>query len=107
MSYEMLIRRAFNCPSGSKHGAHQQLMQNAMTMEHGKTYAKHLGSFSKQFNEVKGNVEKALAKLGGNKELTHLSPFFKQQSEKLLDADNTTQLLAIIKNALDKVPRGS
>ena len=61
--YEMLIRNAFNCQSGMKNGAHLCFMQNAMTMEEGKTFAKHLDSYQKQFNVVKNYVSKALTKL--------------------------------------------
>jgi hypothetical protein len=47
MRYEMLVRNAYDCPSGMRNGAHLCFMQNAMAMERGETYAKHLGSFDK------------------------------------------------------------
>lgn len=58
LKYEYLVRHAFNCPTGMKNGADSCFMKNAMTMEAGETYAKHLGSFEKQFGVVSNYLER-------------------------------------------------
>jgi len=103
-SYELFIRRAYDSPSQMKNGAHQCFMQNAMTMEAGKTFAKHLGTFEKQFEEVKVYMAKALEKYKTKKEFSNLLSFFDEQSNRLENAVTTAQLIGIVKATIDKLP---
>ena len=101
--YENLIRNAFDCQRGSRNGADVSYMQNAMTMERGETYAKHLGSFSKQFDKVKNYISKALAKLSKTKPYSTESEFFNDLNAKLEYASSTQDLMGIVNLSLDKV----
>ncbi|MPS72943.1 MAG: hypothetical protein E2590_07275 [Chryseobacterium sp.] len=100
--YENLIRLAFNCDRG-KNGAEKQLMRNAITMEEGETYAKHLGSFDKQFEKVKNYTSKALVKLSKTKPYSAEKDFFLDLDSKINWVATTAQLMTIVVTALDKV----
>lgn len=101
--YEMLIRNTFNCSSSMKNGAHMCFMQNAMTMEEGKTFAKHLGSFQKQFNVVKNYISKALSKLSNTKLYGEDCIFFQMQQQQLENATTTYELMKIVESSLNKI----
>jgi hypothetical protein len=103
MSYEMLIRNAFNCERGTRHGAELSYMQNAMTMEQGKSYAKHLGSFEKQFEKVKGYISKALIKLSSTRKYKQEQGLFLSLNDRLEHSTSTTQLMEIVNAALEKI----
>lgn len=76
MRYEMFIRNAFDCPSGMRNEAHHSFMQNVLTMERGETYAKHLGTFEKQFDKIKNYTSKALLKFERKKPYSREGFFF-------------------------------
>ncbi|MCD9855725.1 hypothetical protein LUD75_13460 [Epilithonimonas sp. JDS] len=101
--YENLIKIAFNCSRGSRNGADLCFMQNAMTMEEGKTYAKHLGSFEKQLQKVKTYSSKALIKLSKTKPYSSQKDFFMDLENKINEVDSTSQLMNIVTEALRKV----
>tara|TARA_R110000751_G_scaffold298553_2_gene408631 strand:- start:1633 stop:1989 length:357 start_codon:yes stop_codon:yes gene_type:complete len=101
--YENLIRNAFNCQRGSRNGADESYMQNAMTMERGETFAKHLGSFSKQFEKVKNYISKALVKLSKTKPYSTESEFFNEMNAKLEYSNSTQDLMEIVNLSLEKV----
>lgn len=104
-SYEMLIRKAFNCPSGMKNGAHLSFMQNAMTMESGKSFAKHLGTYEQQLNKVTEYLEKAIQKLSENIKYSKSFDFFETQLNSLKNSDSTEQLMEVViqtQNELNK-----
>ena len=101
--YENLIRIAFNCPRGMKNGAEKQLMLNAISMEEGKTFARHLGSFDKQFDIVKNYTSKALIKLSRTKPYSIEKDFFYGLGNEINLIGTTSQLTNIINIALDKV----
>ena len=101
--YENLVRIAFDCPRGMKNGADLCFMQNAMTMEDGKTFAKHLGSFDKQFEKVKSYTSKALIKLSKTKPYSTNKDFFLNLENEINSVGTTTQLMTIVTTALDKV----
>lgn len=103
MKYEMLIRNAFKCPRGSRNGAELSYMQNAMTMEHGETYAKHLGSFEKQFEKVKTYISKALIKLTKTKPYSNESKFFDNLHSRLAYSETTEELMRIVDSRLEKL----
>lgn len=103
MRYENLIRNAYNCQTSSRNGAQLCFMQNAMTMERGESYAKHLGSFSKQFEKVKTYTSKALIKLSKTKPYSKESNLFNDLNDELEYSDSTKSLMAIIDIAMDKV----
>ena len=103
MRYEMFIRNAFNCQQGSRNGAELSYMQNAMTMERGETYAKHLGSFEKQFDKVKTYISKALIKITKTKPFSTESVFFGDLHQQLEYADTTGELMRIVDLGLDKL----
>ncbi|WP_426476107.1 hypothetical protein ACP3T3_12055 [Chryseobacterium sp. CBSDS_008] len=101
--YENLVRIAFNCQRGTKNGADLSFMQNAMTMENGDTYAKHLGSFEKQFDKVKNYTSKALIKLSKTKPFSSEKGFFLDLEGKVNYVGTTSQLMDIVNESMDKV----
>ncbi len=101
--YENLVRIAFNCPRGGRNGADLNFMQNAMTMENGDTFAKHLGSFDKQFDKVKNYTSKALIKLSKTRPFSIEKEFFLDLEDKINFIDTTSQLMDIVNTAMDKV----
>lgn len=101
--YENLIRNAFNCPRGMKNGADLCFMQNAMTMERGENFAKHLGSFQKQFEKVRMYTCKALIKLSKTKPFSSNSILFIELENKANYVDNTSDLMKIVNEAMEKV----
>lgn len=101
--YENLIRNAYNCSTSMKNGAHLCFMQNAMTMERGETYAKHLGTFDKQFAKVKDYVSKALIKLSKTKPYSIQSEIFIDFSNEITDISTTEELMKIVDNSLNKI----
>jgi hypothetical protein len=103
MRYEMLVRNAYDCPSAMRNGAHLSFMENAMTMERGETYAKHLGSFDKQFKKVKTYLSKALIKLTKTKPYSSEKVFFADLNDKIEPSNSTDQLMEIVNLGLDKV----
>lgn len=103
MRYEMFIRNTYNCKRGSRNGADISFMKNAMSMEKGETFAKHLGSFEKQFNKVKNYVEKALIKLTKTKPFSNEKDFFNNLLSKLEYVNSTHYLMEIVDVALDKI----
>lgn len=101
--YENLVRIAFNCPRGERYGANLNFMQNAMTMENGDTFAKHLGSFDKQFDKVKNYTSKALVKLSKTKPFSTERDFFLNLESKINFVGTTSQLMEIVNRSMDKV----
>ena len=101
--YESLIRNAFNCERGSKNGADMQFMRNVTSMERGETFAKHLGSFEKQFDKVKNYVSKALIKLSKTNPYKKESEYFIDLEKNIKFCNYSSDLLNIIDEAMDKV----
>lgn len=101
--YENLIRIAFDCPRGMRNGADLCFMQNAMTMENGDTYAKHLGSFEKQFEKVKQYISKALIKLSKTKPFSVEKELFLNLESELVYLNSTSQLMYVVDQAFEKV----
>ncbi len=102
-NYESLVRIAFNCSRGMKNGADLCFMQNAMTMERGESFAKHLGSFEKQFSKVKKYTSNALIKLSKTKPYSHHHEFFCDLEDNVNFVDSTEQLMQIVNRAMDLV----
>ncbi len=103
LRYEMFIRKTYNCEKGSRNGADDSFMKNAMSMEDGKTFARHLGSFEKQFDKVKNYVKKALIKLTKTKSFSNDKVFFNNLLSKLEYINSTDNLMEIVDVALDKM----
>ncbi len=103
MRYEMFIRNAFNCPRGNRNGADLNFMNNTMTMEDGETFAKHLGSFEKQFEKVQNYISKALIKLSKTKPYSKESNFFNLLNKELEFCSTTKDLMEIVDNAVNKM----
>jgi len=101
--YENLVRIAFNCPKGAKNGADFNFMKNAMTMENGDSFAKHLGSFDKQFDKVKNYTSKALIKLSKTKPFSSEKEFFLDLEGKINFVGTTSQLMDIVNKTMEKV----
>lgn len=101
--YEYFICRAFNCPRGNRNGADASYMKNAMSLEAGETYAKHLGSFDKQFSKVKDYIQKALVKLLKTKSYKDSHPLFESKKEELHYAGTTTALMRVIRDAMNEM----
>lgn len=103
MNYEMLIRNVFDCPRGTRNGADLCYMKNAMTMERGETFAKHLGTYEKQFEKVKTYISKALLKLNNTKPYSKEVNFFLKLNEEVQYSRSTEKLMEIVNVALGKV----
>lgn len=101
--YEHLIRNAFDCQRGSRHGADVSYMENLMNMEQGKIYSKHIGSFSKQFPIVRDYISKALIKLSKIEPYSDESTFFLGLNEKLIHSSSTADLMEVVNISMDKV----
>jgi hypothetical protein len=101
--YENLIRNAFNCSRGMKNGADLCFMQNAMTMERGETFAKHLGSFEKQFEQVKKYTSNALLKISKAKLYSTNSDFFLNLESNVSFTSSTSELMEIVSEAMEKI----
>lgn len=106
-SYEMLIRKAYECPSGMKNGAHLCFMQNAMTMENGETFAKHLGTFKKQFEVVQKYLAKALIKLSKNSKYKNAKMFFEEQLSNTENSTSTNELMEVVLISLEEIKKYS
>jgi hypothetical protein len=102
-SYEMLIRNVYECPRGMKNGADLCFMQNAMTMERGKSFAKNLGPFKKQFEVVKNYLQKALIKLSKTRKYNKSLSFFEQHLNNLSYVNTTSDLMEIVDTTLDEL----
>lgn len=102
-TYENMIRIAYNCSRGMKNGADLCFMQNAMTMEKGETFAKHLGTFAKQFEKVKTYTCKALNKLAKTKPYSLNSDFFISLENEAENATNTSELMEIVNQAMKRI----
>lgn len=103
ITYEMLIRNAFNCPRGAKNGADLSYMKNVMTMERGETFAKHLGTCEKQLQKVKNYLSKALIKLAKTKPYSKEMQYFYNLNEELENLNSTSRIVMLVNNALEKV----
>ncbi len=103
MKYEMLVRNVYNCQRGMRNGADLCFMQNAMTMERGETFAKHLGSFEKQFEKVKNYISKALTKASKTTPFSKESEFFITLNNRLEYLSSTSELMDIVNLGLDKI----
>lgn len=101
--YENMVRIAYNCERGMKNGADLCFMQNAMTMERGETFAKHLGPFAKQFEKVKTYTRKALNKLSKTKPYSLSSNFFISLENEVKDVNDTSSLIEIVNQAMEKI----
>lgn len=101
--YEMLIRKAYECQSGMKNGAHLCFMQNAMTMENGETSAKHLGTLKKQFEVVKKYLIKALIKLSKNTKYKNSKMFFEEQLINVENSTSTNNLMEVVLISLEEI----
>jgi len=102
-SYEIFICTAHNCERGMRYGADSSFMKNAMTMERGKTSARHLGSFQKQFEKVKNYISKALLKLSKRKPFSAEAAFFTALNDELAFATSTKTLIDIISRGQEKI----
>lgn len=103
MNYEMLIRNVFDCPRGTRNGADLSYMKNVMTMERGETFAKHLGTYEKQFDKVKTYISKALLKLNKTKPYCSEIDFFNKLNEELQYSRSTKKLMEIVNITLEKM----
>ncbi|WP_223606954.1 hypothetical protein [Chryseobacterium sp. OSA05B] len=72
-------------------------------MENGDTFAKHLGSFEKQFDKVKNYTSKALIKLSKTKPFSTDKEFFLDLESKINFTEITSQLMDIVNKSMDKV----
>lgn len=103
--YEYFIRHAHNCLRGMRNGADACFMKNAMSMESGETFAKHLGSFQKQFSVVKGYIKKALEKALKNKSYRDSHSFFNAALEDCDSADTTSALMDIVTASFEEIKK--
>ncbi|MEO2061944.1 MAG: hypothetical protein ABGW97_03090 [Christiangramia sp.] len=96
--YETLIKKAFNCGEGDKHGARRGYFINLYRAERGESSGLLGGSFEDQFDEIKENIRAALIEFDSN-------PSFemKELISEIDNCENTDCLSAVVKRALDNV----
>jgi len=102
-TYELFIRKSFNCKSGKRYGADESLMIQLFINESNKKAKKSGISYNRQFFKVKLYIEKALTKLKKKKKYinsyNHFSPIYMQ----LKEATTTNDLIKIVNHGLRKI----
>ncbi|WP_117885645.1 hypothetical protein [Aureibaculum luteum] len=103
--YELLIRKAFKCETGGRHGAKASLFEkiifNELNGNENINNDRMPPAF--RFNKVKGYVGSALSKLARTKKYLHSEHEFPPIKQKLRSAETTDDLLVIIKLSLKKI----
>ncbi len=103
--YELLIRKAFKCQSGGRHGAKASLFEkiiiNELNGNENINNDRMPPAF--RFNKVKGYIGAALSKLARTKKYLRSEHEFPPIKQKLHSAATTDDLLVIIKLGLKKI----
>lgn len=97
--FENLLRKVHPTKSVN---ANKSLLENALTMEQGKTYAKHLGSAEKQFREAQKKLLETLEKLQAKPPYNQAEDFFGTLSDDTARCNSAMCLNEIVENALIK-----
>ncbi|SFF95939.1 hypothetical protein SAMN04488033_11684 [Salegentibacter agarivorans] len=82
--------------------AHKSLIENALTMEQGKTYSKHLGSTEKQFKEAQKKLIQTLQKLQTKKPYNKAADHFEELEYDVERCNSASCLNGIVQDALKK-----
>lgn len=103
--YEHFVRRAFNCNSGTRHGAHQSFMQNLIDSEKGASHVNHLSSTEKLLDEVKKYLLKACDKYLTFKLTADEKQHIRQIHSGIENSYDSGQLMALINQGLEITDR--
>ena len=95
--FENLLRKVYPPKSVN---ANKSLLENALTMEQGLTYAKHLGSYEKQFKEVQKKLIQILQRLQTTKPYKVDSSHFKNLEDEVERCNSAICLYEIVQDAL-------
>ncbi|MCP9201324.1 hypothetical protein MKO06_15550 [Gramella sp. GC03-9] len=98
-NFENLLRKVY--PSKSVQ-ANKSLLENALTMEQGHNFARHLGSAEKQFTGAQNKLIKTLAKLCTTKPYNSASKYFEELVDRTERCNSAVSLHEIVENALKK-----
>jgi len=102
-TYELFIRKVFNCERGKRHGAERDLMISLFFNELGKEDLKPRIPYARQFYKIKLYIEDALIKLKKRKKYIdsyyHFSPLF----VKLRNATTANDLIKIVNESFAKI----
>lgn len=96
--YEALLTRAY---PRKKVNSLKSLMDNAITMEQGHTYAKHLGTAEKQFQLVKSQIIETLEILSETAPYNS-DPSFEVLQDALKVCKYTNCLMELVESALQR-----
>ena len=102
-NYELFIKKVFNCRSGKRHGADQNLLIELFQNEHEKVAKRFRSSYYWQFQKVKLYIEKALHKLKKKKTYYHSYKHFSPLLLKLEKAKRPDDLSRIVEKSLTKI----
>ncbi|MDT0691210.1 hypothetical protein RM549_15550 [Salegentibacter sp. F188] len=97
--FERLLSKVY---SASSVNANKSLLENALTMEQGKTYAKHLGSSEKQFFALQKKLIETLNKLQTKAPYSQSNEYFKNLVNYSEKSDSAAGLSEIVEKALLK-----
>lgn len=102
-TYEIFIRKVFNCPNGKSNGAEQSLMVNLFLVDPDKNPQLHYVPYERQFFKVKLNIEKAIIKLKKRKKYVDSYEHFSPLLVKLNRASNANDLMKVVNAGLSKI----
>ncbi|MDT0678296.1 hypothetical protein [Autumnicola musiva] len=97
--FERLLSKVY---SSNSVNANKSLLENALTMEQGKTYAKHLGSSEKQFFALQKKLIETLNKLQIRAPYNKSSEYFKHLADYSEECNSAAGLSEIVEKALLK-----
>ncbi len=102
-TYELFIRKVFNCERGRKYGAERDLMINLFFNELGKEDLKPRVPYARQFYKVKKYIEYALLKLKKRKKYINSYNHFSSLFFKLRNATTVNDLMKIVNQSFAKI----
>lgn len=97
--FENLLRKVYPPKSVQ---AHKSLLENALTMEQGHTFAKHLGSTEKQLKAAQKKLIEILGKLQTKSPYSAATDYFNDLSNETCRCNSAECLSSVVDNALTK-----
>jgi len=102
-TYELFIRKVFNCERGRRHGAERDLMINLFFNKLGKEDLKPHVPYARQFYKVKQYIEYALLKLKKRKKYIDSYNHFSPLLFKLRNATTANDLMKTVNQSFAKI----
>jgi hypothetical protein len=97
--FEQLLSKVYPLRSVN---ANKSLLENALTMEQGKTFAKHLGSTEKQFSNAQKKIIETLSKLQTKPPYNTAEEDFEAFAATAEQCNSATSLSEVVEEALLK-----